>query len=166
MLGDVLHHLHLPLRVQLVNHGRRLLRVHIGQHQGDGLGPLMLQGGIQGLLICLVQEGELPVFQGLGHLVQQHACRLLPKASLQHGPGILQSALGDSLVGHAHLVVLVEYILGGGRVHIAQPGDLQGELLHVLRVHVLIELGGLLRSQRDDHRGRLLLAGQFFSWLG
>ena len=64
--------------------------------------------------------------------------RLTAESLLQHRPGVLQATLGDRLVGHAALVELLQHRLRGLRVQHSQAGDLQGECLHVLRLHVLV----------------------------
>ena len=159
-LGDALHHLDLLLLLQLGHHARRLVRVHIGEDQGDGLGPFAPQGGEQGLDVRLVHEGEFPVFQALGDLAQELRRRLLAIGLLQDGPGVFQAALGDSLVGQAQLVELVENVLRLLGAQHAQAGHLQGELLDLLVLHVLIDERRLLGSQGDDDRRRLLGGGQ------
>ena len=159
-LGDAFHHLDLLLLVQLGHHARRLVRIHIREDQGDGLGPLAPQGGVQGLDVRLVHEGKLPVFQALGNLAQEFRRRLLAVGLFQDGPGVLQTALGDGLVGQAELIELVENVLRLLDGQHAEAGHLQGELLNLLVLHELVEEGRLLRAQGDDDRRRLLRGGK------
>ena len=154
--GDALHHLNLLSLLQLGHHARRLVRVHIGEDQGDGLGPLAPQGGVQGLDVRLVHEGKLPVFQALGNLAQKLRRRLLAIGLLQDGPGVLQAALGDGLIGQAELVELIKDVLRLLGAQHPQAGHLQGELLHLLVLHKLIEERRFFGPQGDDNRRRLL----------
>ena len=110
--GDGLHHLYLTGGLQLLDDAGGLVRVHIAEDQSHGLGTLVLQRGVQGLHICLVQEGEVAILQGLGNLFQQGGGGLLTEGLLQYGLGVLQTALGDGLVGEAALVELGEHRLG------------------------------------------------------
>ena len=110
-LGHALHHLNLPGAVQLGHHAGGFVGVHMGQHKGDGLSPLVLQGREHGFDVCLIHKGELPVFQGLGHLAQQLFRRLGPIGLFQHGPGVFQAALRHRLVGNAHFIIVVQHVL-------------------------------------------------------
>ena len=120
----------------------------------------MLERREQVFVARLVHEGELAVLEGLCDLFQQRACRLVAKCLLQHGTRVLDAALGDRLVGHAHLVELGEDFLCDVRVEEAKLGDLERDHLDLLRVHVLVKQGSLLNAQRDNHSGSLLRAGQ------
>ena len=146
--------------LQLLDNAGGLVRVHIGEDQGHGLGAFVLQGGEQGFDVRLVEEGELPILQGLGHLLQKGLSGLVAEGLLQHGAGIFQAALGNRLAGHAVLIELGEHRLGLLGVEHSQPGHLQGEHLDLLRLHELVQAGGLIGSQRDDHCGSLLLGCQ------
>ena len=98
--------------------------------------------------------------QRLGHLPQQLVRGLGPVGLFQHRPGILQPALCHRPVGAAQLVELVQNLLGLLRIQEAQLRHLNGELLHVLRLHVLIQRGGAFHPQRDDDGGGPLGSGE------
>ena len=153
----------LPLRRQLLDDARGLAGVHIAEYQGHRLRTFVLEGGVQALDVRLVQERELPVFQALGHLLQQAGGRSRAEGLLQHGAGVLQTALGDRLLGHAVLVELAEYVLGLLGVQHSKPRHLQGQGLQVGGVYVLVDKGCLIRSQGDNDGGSLLGAGQLRS---
>jgi len=114
------------------------------------------EGGEEVLFAGLVKESELPVLQGLGHLVKQLTGGGGTEGLFQNGLRVLQPALGDRLVGHAHLIILGEHGLAGVRVQEAHPGNLQGELFQLLRVHVLVDERGLVHAQGHHNGGGFL----------
>ena len=122
----------------------------------------MLQRRKQRLAIRLVEKREFPVFQGLGYFFQQVVCGLFPKRLFENRAGVLQAAFRYSLVGQAHLVVLIQDVFCSGGIYIAQLRNLQGDLFHIIGIHVLIELGCLLRAKRDHDGCCLLLSRQLF----
>ena len=141
---------------QLCNYTRRLIRVHVGQNQGDGLRPLILQSRVQRFDICLVHKGELTVLQRLRHLVQQVLRRLLPVGLLQDRPRILQPTLCHGLVGHAHLIEFCQDIFRHLRIQVSKASNLKSDLFYIVRLHILVEKGCLFRTQRNNHSCRLL----------
>ena len=132
----------------------------MGEHQGDGLGALVLEGGEQGALIRLIHKGKLPVLEGLGDLAQELLGGLGPVGLLQDGSGVFQAALGDRLVAQAHLIELGQDLFGLLGAQQAQLCHLNGELLHVVGLHELVQVGGLIGPQGDDNGCCLLLAVQ------
>ena len=158
--GDALHHFHLFVAVQPPQHSRCFFRCDVREHQGDGLGPFVLQSGVKHLFIRFVQKGELPVFQRPCHFVQQIVGLLFPVGFFQHCAGVLQPTFCDGLVGHAHLVVFVEHVFRLVGIQKSQSGHFQRQLFHVVRVHELVQLRGFVRPQRYDDSRRFLLGRQ------
>ena len=157
--GHILNDADLLLSFELFEDAGGAVGGDVGQHQGDNLRAFVLENGEQVLVIGFVEERELPALEGFCNLRQERGGGGVAERLFQDGPGVFQTALGNRLVHHAHLVELGQHGFADIHRQEAEPCDFERDHFHVFGVHVLIDEGGFVGAEGDDDGGGFLESG-------
>ena len=84
-----------------------------------------------------------------------------PQGLLQHVLGIFQTAAGDVVTGHGHLIEFADDLSLLFCADLLMVGNLQGDPFDFFIIHMLEQLGRILRPQCYKQDGSFFLIGKF-----
>lgn len=160
--GDALHNVQLDSPGQFGNDLCRLIRTGIAEHQGNGLGMLILEDHPEVLVIRLADGFKGTGPQGFGQAIHIRGGLFRAKGLFQDVLGIEDTAFGDDLLGDAESIEILDGALHILRREPVELGDLQGDLFHLVVLEIAVDLRGPVRSQGNHHSRSPLNRGQLF----